>query len=274
MMDLKMEVYSPFLELLGLLEAHNAVVWESRAFSAGSFSITALLTDESRSLLVPNNIVWLADGTAGIIEYVDQTAQENGPYVTVKGRDLTGILDWFVLWGLYDLNGPVPALMYRLVEDCCIRPTLGAEPERRIVPGLVLAGAPPEGVSIRTQRTGGTLLEALEELGAAYHVAFGVRFNPEIPQMEFWARPGVDRSVHQSVLEPVFYSTELDDVLSSQYSYDSGNYRNIALVAGEGEGDGRVLVTVQTSTPERAPAASGVVGRGKIGQALIGQKGA
>lgn len=34
-MDLKMEVYSPFLELLGLLEAHNAVVWESRAFSAG-----------------------------------------------------------------------------------------------------------------------------------------------------------------------------------------------------------------------------------------------
>ena len=155
MMDLKMEVYSPFLELLGLLEAHNAVVWESRAFSAGSFSITALLTDESRSLLVPNNIVWLADGTAGIIEYVDQTAQENGPYVTVKGRDLTGILDWFVLWGLYDLNGPVPALMYRLVEDCCIRPTRGAEPERRIVPGLVLAGAPPEGVSIRTQRTGG-----------------------------------------------------------------------------------------------------------------------
>ena len=63
------------------------------------------------------------------------------------------------------------------------------------------------------------------------------------PQMEFWARPGVDRSVHQSVLEPFFYSTELDDVLSSQYSYDSGNYRNIALVAGEGEGDGRVLVT-------------------------------
>ena len=46
------------------------------------------------------------------------------------------------------------------------------------------------------------------------------------------------------------------------------------LVAGEGEGDGRVLVTVQTSTPERPPAASGVVGRGKIGQALIGQKGA
>ena len=49
-------------------------------------------------------------------------------------------------------------------------------------------------------------------------MAFGVRFNPEVPRMEFWARYGVDRSTGQTVNEPVFYSTELDDVLTSDYA--------------------------------------------------------
>ena len=88
-------------------------------------------------------------------------------------------------------------------------------------------------------------MEALEELGEEYQVAFGVRFNPAVPQMEFWTNPGVNRSVGQDVNEPVFYSTELDDVLSSEYSYDSGDYRNVAYVAGEGEGDDRVVITVE-----------------------------
>lgn len=243
-MDLKMEVYSPFLELLGLLETHDSVIWEENAFSAGSFSIRALITEQSRALLVPNHIIWLAGEAAGIIEYVEQAAEEGGPYITVKGRDLTGILDWYILWGRYDLNGPVAALMYQLVDSCCIHPAVG-QAQSRVIPVLTLAGTPPAGgPSIRTQRTGGTLLEALEGLGEAYHVAFGIRLNPEVPQLEFWARPGVSRSVNQSGNEPVFYSTELDDVLSSEYSYDSGDYRNIALVAGEGEGNDRVMVTV------------------------------
>jgi len=251
-MELKMEVYSPFLELLGLLETHDSVIWEENAFSAGSFSIRALITEQSRALLVPNHIIWLAGEAAGIIEYVEQAAEEGGPYITVKGRDLTGILDWYILWGRYDLNGPVAALMYQMVDGCCIRPTAGPA-QSRVIPVLALAGTPPAGgPSIRTQKTGGTLLEALEGLGEAYHVAFGIRLNPEVPRLEFWARPGVDRSASQTENEPVFYSTELDDVLSSEYAYDSGNYRNIALVAGEGEGNDRVMVTVTTDgTVER-----------------------
>ena len=35
-MDLKMEVYTPSLELVGLLEIQRSVIWEEKAFSAGS----------------------------------------------------------------------------------------------------------------------------------------------------------------------------------------------------------------------------------------------
>lgn len=244
-MDLKMEVYSPALELLGVLEVQRSAIWESRAFSSGSFSVESLITDESRALLVPENIVWIEGETAGIIEHVQREARREGPYITAKGRDLTGILDRRILWGRYDLYGAVPDLMRQLVDDCCIHPTQG-DLEARVIPGLALEdAAPASGEKVRKQQTGGTLLEALEELGEAYQVAFGVRFNPEVPRMEFWARYGVDRSTGQTDNEPIFYSTELDDVLTSDYTYDSNNYRNVTLVAGEGEGADRVSVTVQ-----------------------------
>lgn len=249
-MDLKMEVYSPSLELLGVLEVQRSILWENKAFSCGSFSLESLITDESRALLIPENILWIEGDTAGIIEYVQRQAGADGPYITAKGRDLTGILDRRILWGAYDLYGTVPDLMRRLVDDCCIHPTRG-QTEFRVIPGLVLEdAAPAAGEKIRKQQTGGTLLEALEELGEAYQVAFGVRFNPEVPRMEFWSQYGADRSTGQTDNDPVFYSTELDDVLASEYSYDSSNYRNVTLVAGEGEGTDRVTVTVENPVEE------------------------
>ena len=242
-MALKMEVYSPALELLGILEKPRAVIWETRAFSAGSFSLDAPLTEQARTLLVPDNILWIEDGTAGLVEYIAQEQKEEGPSITVKGRDLGGILDRRILWGRYDLSGGVADIMRRLVADCCITPTRG-DTAARVIPGLALDTQGSASPSARVQITGGTLLEALEKLGAAYSVAFGVRFDPAVPRMVFWARAGVDRSVHQSAVDPVFYSTELDDVLSSDYLYNSADYRNTALVAGEGEGAEHVSVTV------------------------------
>lgn len=244
MMDLKMEVYSPFLELLGFLEIQRSVIWAEKAFSSGSFSVDSLITSESLALLQPENIIWIEGETAGIIEYVQQQAGKDGPYITVKGPDLTGILGRRILWGLYNLKGTPPAIMHQLVNDCCVTPTRGAV-EARKIPGLVLLDPPAGGDSIQIQKTGGTLLEELELLGETYGVAFGVRFNPAVPQMEFWTRWGKNRSIHQTTNMPVLYSAELDDVLSSDYFYNSQDYRNVSLVAGEGEGSDRVYVTVE-----------------------------
>lgn len=460
MMDLKMEVYSQSLVLLGMLEVWESTIWEEKAFSAGSFSVKALVTAESVELLSPENIIWIEGETAGIIEYIDEQAEETGLFITAKGRLLTGLLDRRILWGQYSLNNTVPEIMRYLVNDCCINPTRD-DTEARKMPGLVLEDAetpslrlpdgyteleyiessgtqyintgvisttktgvtvdiqlllfstyatlfgarathgngdlqcsvlfaaenriktewfegqsgnissfsglferqtielnknvlsafgktaivtmPEEektltyplfilalnnvgsstnfaslklyscqiydndvlvrdyipctspsgavglydlvgksfygnagtgefiagatvtqtkmtrtvsGEKIRFQKTGGSLLEALEALGETYQVAFGVRFNPAVPRMEFWAREGQNLTTTQNANEPVFYSTELDDVLSSEYTYDSGNYKNVALVGGEGEGDDRTYVTVEDEayTPPEPPA--------------------
>ena len=254
-MELKLEVYSPALELLGVLEVFDSLLVRRLAFGAGSFSLESMLTDQTRPLLRPENILWIEGETAGIIEYVQQQAGQDGPGVTVKGPLLTGLLARRILWGRYDLTGAPAQIMNRLVEDCCISPSRG-EPEARKLPGLALAqDSGTQGTAIRVQKTGGSLLEALEELGQTYQVAFGVRFNPQGPGMEFWTRPGLNRSVNQTEREPVFYSTELDDVLASEYCYDSSDYKNICLAAGEGEGENRVFATVigRAEQPEPGP---------------------
>lgn len=278
-MDLKMEVYSPSLELLGLLEIQRSVIWEEKAFSAGSFSVESIITAESLALLQPENIIWIEGETAGVIEYVqEQTGGEDGPYITVKGYTLTGILARRVLWKLYDLKGTVPEIMHYLVNDCCINPTRG-DAEARKIPGLVSLDVPTGGASIQIQRTGSNLLEALEELGETYGVAFGVRFNPAVPQMEFWTRLGQNRSIRQTANKPVLYSTELDDVLASEYLYNSQNYRNVALVAGESEGVDRVYVTVENEVEDTGSGGGGdtgdgsaVVGTATVGIAVVGRK--
>lgn len=248
-MDLKMEVYTPDLQLIGILEQFRSLIFEEKAFTTGSFSTECLITRETLALLQPENILWIAEESAGIIEYIQEQAGSDGPYISVKGRLLSGILDRRILWGVYDLYDTAPVIMRTLVDECAVHPTRG-DVEARKIPGLVLSDAPSGGDKIRIQRTGGTLLESLEEIGAASQTAFGVRFNPAVPQMEFWTRPGKDRSVHQNGNEPVFYSTELDDVLQSEYSYNSAGYRNITLVAGEGEGTDRVYVTVEGASPD------------------------
>lgn len=268
-MDLKMEVYTPMLELVGILDVHRSVIWEEKAFGAGSFSVDSLITDDSKALLKPYNIIWIEGETAGMIDHLHENVGPTGPYVTAKGPLLTGILNYNILHGQYDLKGTVPQIMHQLVDDCCVHPTRG-DVEARKIPGLVLLDPPAGGDIIRVQRTGGYLLTALEELGAAYGVAFGVRFDPEMPRMEFWTRWGQDRSVGQSVNSPVFYSRELDDVLSSEYSYSAQDYRNVALVAGEGEGNDRVTVTVEAEI-QAGPGESAVCGMAQIGKAILGK---
>ena len=243
-MELKMEVYDAALTLLGILETYDAVIIDDRAFQPGSFSLESIADSTTVPLLRPGHIIWLEGQTTGVIECVQAESSGAGQTLSVRGCLLAGLLGRRILWGMYNLSGSPPQLMYDIVQDCAIMPTRG-DAAQRVIPNLVLDGAPPaDARTVRKQSTGASLTSFLTELAQANQVAYGVRFDPAAPQMAFWARVGVDRTVGQSAVDPVFYSTELDDVLASEYAFDSSDYRNIVLVSGEREGDARKNVVV------------------------------
>ena len=249
MMSLKMEVYDSSYVLLGILEEFNSLLWEDFSRKAGTFSIEAPLTPLTKAWLKPDHLLWIEDGTAGFIESIGEVVGDSGMSITAKGHLLTGILDRRILWGTYNLSGDTITLMRQLVTDCAISPTRGDNLSARKIPELILdTTITSGGLTLRKQKTGGSLLEALEELAEAGQVSFGVKFDPANLKLVFWARPNVNRTVNQTPNEPVLYSTELDDVLAAEYSYDSSEQKNVTLVAGSGQGEERIFVTVENNS--------------------------
>ena len=59
---------------------------------------------------------------------------------------------------------------------------------------------------------------------------------------------GVDRSYNQDDVPHVVFSQEFDNLLTSDYMVNTENYKNVALVAGEGEGLNRKTSTVGTAS--------------------------
>lgn len=233
MTDLKLEVYDTSLELVDALTGVESIVWQEEAFGAGSFTAVTFLTEESAALLKPEHYLWIADDTVGLIESVELTAEENGvKKLTAKGRTGAALFDRRILWGTYNVTGTPAAVMAHLVSDCCVTPTRGTT-AARILPILDMDNTPQGGSSIRLQKTGGSLLEALEGLGEAYQVPYKVALDPVNSRLLYTSRYGVDRSTNQDAVDPVFFSTELDDIVSAVYAYDSENYRNVALIGGQ-----------------------------------------
>lgn len=232
-MDLRMEVYSPELQLIDILEEFDVVYWEKQAYSPGSFKVTSRITEKTAALLQQDNVILLEGKTAGVIETIQADSTKEGSKLEISGCLLPGILSRRILWGTYNLSGTAPAIMNALVSDCCVTPTRGPQPSDRRYSFLSLADVPVGGETIRKQKTGGTLADALEEVGEANNVTWDVELDPATSQAVFYTRFGVDRSVNSGAEVPVFYSTELDDVISSSYTSSNTGTCNVALIGGQ-----------------------------------------
>lgn len=93
---------------------------------------------------------------------------------------------------------------------------------------------------IRAQYTGNNLLETMQEVGKAYGLGFqAVTDDHAIVKPRIELMQGVDRSEGQARNSPVIFAAEYENLLSSSYLLDTTKYKNVAVVAGEGEGKAR-----------------------------------
>lgn len=97
---------------------------------------------------------------------------------------------------------------------------------------------------IRAQYTGNNLLETVQEVCKAYGLGFrAVSDNRSIVTPRVELLEGVDRSEGQERNSPVIFAAEYENLLSSSYLLDTTEYKNVAIVAGEGEGKNRKRAT-------------------------------
>lgn len=233
-------------EALGDISQYTSLIWPDAYNGYAQFELWAPITQDNATLLKKNNVLWCGGENAAIIEIVKASVDDRGNKVyDIKGRTLEKYLLDRMIWGTYSGSGRASTLMYDMVDKNAINPS---NPNRKI-PYLVNAQDTKVGNNItQYQKTGGALYDALYQMASESDMGFSVVFDPKGKRLIFEVRKGVDRTQNNTEgNDPVVFSTELEDILSSEYYANTQDEKNVALVQGEDTGEARKSVVVGQS---------------------------
>ena len=220
---------------IGEVNHFDNLIWPDKFNGYAQFELWAPITDENAEYFKKGNILWCGGDNAAVVEIVKSNVDDKGVKTyNVKGRTLEMLLTTRIIWGTYNAtNKHTSTMMYEIVNQNCVNP---ADMKRKI-PFLEIAADEQVGAVVAAyQKTGGEVYDSLTSLAGNADIGFNVLFKPRDKKLIFKVVAGVDRTVGQSVNDPVEFSTDLEDILSSSYYSNDQDVKSVALVMGEGEG--------------------------------------
>lgn len=141
-------------------------------------------------------------------------------------------------------SGNAETVMRHYVENNVVNPA----DINRAMPNIVLADNLNRGPSISWQSRYKNLAEELEKIGLYSGLGWNVEIDTANQQYVFKVLEGRDLTVNQSDLPPAIFSPEFNTLGQLSYTESDLNYRNFAIVGGQGEGIERRIVTVGDSS--------------------------
>lgn len=238
----KIEVLTPDIIPAGWLDRFDSLQWVERPSSSGWFELWCPLDDENANILVPGNILWQGDTSGMFIESIKkEMSQDRGLQLQIRGKSLEGYAAMRIIWGLFIQTGIVSNVLVNAVNQNMINP---ANPNRKI-PLLKFGPQTNLGPSINFQNTGGNLHDVLQAATETYDLGWEIQLNPFEKELSFVITRGEDHTIENTEGNlPVVFDSDMEDILASSYFFNKDNLRNVALVAGSGEGVDRKTVTV------------------------------
>lgn len=234
------------LELQGIIDEYQSVIWRPAYCEIGDFEIYMGATDKTIGLLRPNwYVVRSSDISVEngepvykkvmIIKNIKLTTDiENGNYLCVTGRELKFLLHQRIVWGRRIIRDSVEYALRRLIGSNAVD---AVEPTR-IIPNMQFAEPKGYTEQIELQISNKQLDEAVIELCKTYGYGWDIFIKGNKLTVDIYK--GVDRSYNQSERPYVVFSNSFDNLFSTEYLYESENYANMTLVGGEGEGLDRI----------------------------------
>jgi len=197
--------------------------------------------------LIPDYYLWNASSEhTMIIEQINITSDaEDGNKLLVSGRSLESILDRRIIWGQAVFSGNLQEAIRAMLYENIINPSIV---ERRI-DNFVFHESMDEQITsltINAQYTGDNLYDVICTLCEKNNIGFKIILN-EANEFVFNLYAGVDRSYGQSSNPYVIFSPSYENIINSSYLESKKGLKNVALVAGEGEGASRRTAIVGAS---------------------------
>lgn len=224
-------------ENIGEINKYSSLIWPDKFNGYASFELWAPITEENSEYFKKGNVLWCGGDNAAVVEIVKSAIDDKGTKTfNVKGRTLEMLLTTRIIWGTYNAsNKYASTAMYEIVKQNCINPTNAS----RKIPYLECAEDKQIGGKMSIQKTGGEVYDILTTIASSKDVGFNVLFRPKEKKLIFEVVDGVDRTIEQSEVDPVEFSTDLEDILSSSYYTNNQDEKNVAFIQGEGDGASR-----------------------------------
>jgi hypothetical protein len=221
-MDTDEVVFAPIQVLINELKGAVEITHPMLALGTSAVAYAQALEDDM-SLKYPDT-VW------GIIVVRNVKDQDDFHGLEVTGTLLESVLKWRCIWKQYTFSGTVPAA----IEDLLTKNFISPLDTNRAVPWVALENAPAVMTdTISFEQTGVYVSSQVYAVLALYEVGIKAIYDKYKNQVRFYLYKGKDRSLSQSTLPYVVFSDENGMLVEPKYTEDNGNYKNVALVAGE-----------------------------------------
>ena len=238
------------VNILGMIDTFKSCIWTVQYFSPNDFELVVPATDKNIDLLQKDRLLCRDKDRDGdmwnnvmTIENIKiETDWENGDKITVTGRGLKSLVGRRIVWKQTNLSGKVEDGIRQIITENIISP----EDEKRKINGFQLADAIGIADTFDIQVMGDDIDEWVVSTCSTYGIGWDVYIQGK--NFIFKLYKGLDRSYDQKDRMPVVFSDEFDNLLATTYSYERAEFKNAALIGGEGEGINQRTTTIGDST--------------------------
>lgn len=227
------------LKTTHVIDYYSSVIWNTKYNEIGDFEICLPIIDNEmlRDINV-YDIIWLSVDFRDVriitnIKY--QYSIENGYYIILTGYSFAYVLNNRVVWEQTNFNDSPTNIIYNLVLSNCISSTN----TNRNLTNLIINSDFQKGDVIQAQYQGEVISDVIKNLAQQYDFGYHIFYINK--KFTFELFEGADN-------DNITFSSSLGNLLDYTINIDGNNYKNSALVLGEGEGISRVNVEVSDTS--------------------------
>lgn len=235
--------------IVGIVDTFESSIWTVQYFAQNDFQLITAGTDANIDLLQEGRLLVRGEDMTEdeyknvmMIEKIQLDFDpEKGWVLTVTGKGLKTLVGRRIVWNQTTMTGSVEKAIRQVITDNIISPKDTARTINNFVLGMEQGFTDTADI----QLLGENIAEWLEATCQIYGYGWDVYISNG--NYVFYLYKGTDRSFSQDAVAPVIFSPEYDNLLSSSYTYNKGDFRNAALIGGEGEGINQRTATIGTA---------------------------
>lgn len=237
-------------EILDIVDVFQSVIWTVQYYSQGDFELIVPATKKNIDLMQKDRLLCrdkdiTKDTFKNVMVIEDikiESDWEEGDKLTVSGKSLKSIVGRRVVWKQTNLTGNLEAGIRYVLNENVIDP----EEESRKIANVELDEAAGITDTIDAQLLGDNIAEWIESICSTHEIGWDMYVRSK--KYIFRLYKGTDRTYNQTEVPAVVFSDEYDNLLESIYTYERGDYKNAALIGGEGEGVNQRTTTIGEAT--------------------------